>query len=93
LEQKTYTPTQVIREITNLDKTNAYGMQSGLAKRLDIPTQRVNTMVKPGPKSVLAKTLLRLLLAAHQEGILQQLFERMRSIKIEPEQKNENVCL
>ena len=85
--KKTYTPDKVIREITGWPHDHNYGLHLQAEQKLGIERQRITTLVKPGNRGVIPKAFLRLVLAAHQEGILSNLIERMKKIEIETEEK------
>ena len=87
MTKKTYTPEEVIREITGWYHDHNYGLHLQAAQQLSIERQRITTLVKPGNRGVIPKAFLRLVLAAHQEGILSNLIERMKKIEIETEEK------
>jgi hypothetical protein len=86
MAKKSYTPDQVIREITGWPHNHNYGLHLQAAKKIGIERQRITTLVKSGNRGVIPKAFLKLLVAAHQEGILSVLIERAKGIKIETEE-------
>lgn len=87
LTKKEYTPEEVIRAITHWQPAHKYGLYSKAGQLLGIEAQRVRTLTTQGRRGVIPIVLLRLLMAAHQEGILSNLIERMHKIEIETEGK------
>lgn len=87
MAKKTYTPDKVIREITGWPHDHNYGLHLLAEQQLGIERQRITTLVKPGNRGVIPKEFLKLLLAAHQEGVLSTLIERTQGIEIETEDK------
>ena len=81
-----YTPEEVIRAITNWQHGNKYGLYAQAGNLLGIEAQRVRTLTTQGRRGVIPIVLLRLLMAAQQEGILPVLIERMKKIEIETEE-------
>ena len=87
MTEEKYTPEQVIRAITNWQHGHKYGLYTTAGELLGIEAQRVRTLTTQGRRGVIPIVLLRLLMAAHQEGILSKLIERMHKIEIETEEK------
>jgi hypothetical protein len=87
LPKEKHTPEAVIRAITNWQSGHKYGIYARAGELLGIEAQRVRTLATQGRRGVIPIVLLRLLMAAHQEGILSNLIERMHKIKIDTEGK------
>ena len=87
MTEEKYTPEQVIRAITNWDHAHKYGLYSTAGQLLGIEAQRVRTLTTQGRRGVIPIVLLRLLMAAQQEGCLEDLLQRMKKIEIETEEK------
>ena len=88
LKKEKYTPEQVIRAITDWTYPYKYGLHTKAGKLLGVNRQRIRTMTTQGRRGVIPIVLLRLLMAAQQEGILSDLIERMKKIEIETEENH-----